>query len=116
MVRPCPQALSHGVPNRGRRRGTGERIPAERGIVAPLERTLHVLRGEGRSDRDAAREGLREREQVRLYAPPLHREQAPCAAHPGLHLVEDEEGPGSVACLAGGRQVFRGRDVTAACT
>src|SRR5437879_7280462 len=99
MVRPFPQALSHGVPNRGRRRGTGERIPAERGIVAPLERTLHVLRGEGRSDRDAAREGLREREQVRLYAPPLHRKQAPCAAHPGLDFVEDEEGPGSVACL-----------------
>src|SRR5437016_7712241 len=116
MVRPFPQVLSHGVPNRGRRGGTGERIPAERGIVAPLERTLHVLRGEGRSDRDAAREGLREREQVRLYAPPLHSEQAPCTAHPGLYLVEDEEGPGSVACLTGGGQVFRGRDVHAALT
>src|SRR2546426_10093452 len=116
MVRPLPQALSHGVPNRGRRRGTGERIPAERGIVASLERTFHVLRGEGRSDRDATREGLREREQVRLYAPALHSEQAPRTAHPGLHFVEDEEGPGSVACLAGGRQVFRGRDVHAAFT
>src|SRR5205807_1347450 len=75
MVRAIPQALSHGVFDRRRRRGTRERIPAERGIVAPLERTLHVLCGEGRSDRDAAREGLRQREQVRLHAPPLHSEQ-----------------------------------------
>src|SRR5437660_3783105 len=113
MVRAFPQALSHGVFDRGRRRGTGERIPAERGIVAPLERTLHILCGEGRSDWDPTREGLREREQVRLYAPPFHSEQAPRTAHPRLHFVEDEEGPGSVACLTGGRQVFRGRDVHA---
>src|SRR5205807_1009056 len=86
------------------------------GIVAPLERTLHVLRGKSRSNRDAAREGLREREQVGLDAPPLHSEQAPGTAHTGLHFVEDEEGPGSVACLAGGRQVFRRRDVHAALT
>src|SRR6266566_5670568 len=115
-VRAFPQALPDGVINRGRRRGTSERIPAERGIVAPLERTLHVLRGKGRSNRDAAREGLREREQVGLHAPPLRSEQAACTAHPGLHFVEDEEGPGSVACLAGGRQVFRRRDVDAALT
>src|SRR5438552_7265853 len=116
MVRAIPQALSHGVFDRRRRRGTRERIPAERGIVAPLERTLHILCGEGRSDWDPTREGLREREQVRLYAPPLHSEQAPCTAHPRLHFVEDEEGPGSVACLTGGGQVFRGRDVHAALT
>src|SRR5947199_46478 len=116
LVRAIPQALSHGVFDRRRRRGTRERIPAERGIVAPLELTLHVLCGEGRSDRDAAREGLRQREQVRLHAPPLHSEQAPRPAHPGLYFVEDEEGPGSVACLTGGRQVFRGRHMHAAFT
>src|SRR6266705_1440848 len=114
MVRAFPQALSHGVFDRGRRRGTGERIPAERGIVAPLERTLHVLGREGRSDRDAAREGLREREQVRLDAPPLHSEQSPRTAHPGLYLIENEQGAVAVTCLTRGGQVFPGRDVHAA--
>src|SRR5439155_22811819 len=89
MVRAFRQALSHGVFDRGRRRGTGERIPAERGIVAPLERTLHVLCGEGRSDRDPTREGLRQREQVRLYAPMLHSEQAPRTATSGLLFIAD---------------------------
>src|SRR5947208_15148851 len=116
MVPAFPQAFPHGVSHRGRPGRTSERIPAERGIVAPLERTLHVLCGEGRSDRDPTREGLRQREQVRLYAPPLHSEQAPRTAHPGLHFVEDKESPGSVACLTGGRQVFRGRHMHAAFT
>src|SRR5436309_2687433 len=113
-LRSLPQLPADDDVDRGAPRRARERVPAERGVVAPLERLLHRLRREGRADRHAAREGLREGQEVGLDAPPLDREEAARAAHPRLHLVEDEEGPRRVADLPRRGEVLGGRDVDAA--
>src|SRR5207247_11200270 len=57
---------------------------------------------------------LREGEEGGPDGPPVDGEQAARAAHARLDLVEDQERTRTVADLAGGRQVFRSRDVDAA--
>src|SRR2546426_5549375 len=110
-LRPLRQALPRGDVDRGSPRGTREGVPAEGGVVAPLERPLDRLRRQGRADRDAPRQGLREGQDVGLDAPPLDREHPARPPHPRLDLVEDQEGPGPVADLPRGGQVLRRGDV-----
>src|SRR6266487_273794 len=112
--RALPQPFPDRDVDRGGPRGACERIPAEGGVVTAFERALDVLRRQGRADRYAPREGLRQRQEVGLDAPPFDGEEAARAAHARLHLVEDQERAGPVADLAGGGQVFRRRDVDAA--
>src|SRR6266511_6032728 len=109
-----PEPLPHRVVDRGGAGRAGERIAAERRVVAAFERALDLPRRQGRADRHAPREGLRQREEVGLDAPPFDGEQSARAAHARLDLVEDQECTRAVADLAGGRQVFRRRDMDAA--
>ena len=53
-----------------------------------------------RSDRDAAAEALGEGEGVRFDAEPLVAPPAPAAAHPHLHLIEDQQNGAFIAELA----------------
>ena len=75
-------------------------------------RSCTSLRHQQRPDRDvAARERLRDRDEVGLEAPVLEGEQPAGAAEPGLHLVDAEERAVAAAErlrrleVAGGRQV-----------
>src|SRR6266545_4935426 len=113
-LRAFPQPLPHRVVDRGGAGRAGERIAAERRVVAAFERALDLPRRQGRADRHAPREGLRQREEVGLDAPPFDGEESARAAHARLDLVEDQERTRAVADLAGGRQVFRRRDMDAA--
>jgi hypothetical protein len=64
-------------------------------VLERVEHALvHALRHEQRSNGDvAARERLRDRDQVGLEVPVLEREQLPRASEAGLHLVDREERP-----------------------
>src|SRR5256885_11345637 len=90
--RPLPKAFLHRVFDRRGSRGAGERVAAKGGVVAPMEGVLHLLGREGRTDRDAAREGLGQGQEIRLHAPSLDGEQPTRSSHAGLHFVEDEQG------------------------
>ena len=65
---------------------------------------------DGRSDgHDAPAERLGEHERVGLDPEPLVEEELPRPPHPGLHLVEDEQGAVGAAGGAHGSQVVRAR-------
>ncbi len=74
------------------RRGARDGIATERrSVIARLERAGGGVRDEERADRQAVREALRERDEIRLHAELLPREERSGAADAGLHLVEAEE-------------------------
>ena len=88
------------------------RAVADRVLERVEDAVVHVPRHQQRADGDvAARERLRDGDEVRLEPPVLEGEQLPRAAEAGLHLVDGEERPVAAAELlrafeiAGRRQV-----------
>ena len=90
--------------------GAGERVAAEgRAVRAGVEaRGDRRSRRQHRADRHAAAEALGERHDVGHDAALLVGEQRAGAAHAGLHLVEDQQQPVSVAELAQLPEVLAG--------
>ena len=93
----------------------GQLVAAESRRV--LERILHrrvhasedLLGGEHRADgHEAARQGLGDRDDVRLQAPVLMAEEPSGPAKPGLHLVHDQQGPVPAAELLSRAPVLTG--------
>jgi len=90
-VRPLQQAVRLDRLDRRQRRGTGDRVPAERrGVGAGDELLGKRLPREQAAARDAAGEGLRQRERIGNDAEFLERVPRTRPAHAGLHLVEDQ--------------------------
>ena len=90
------------------------RAVRDRVLHRVVDRLVHGARHQQRADRDvAARERLRDRNEIGLEPPVLEREQLAGAAEAGLHLVDAEER--AVAC---GRAPARPRGSrrAAACT
>ena len=78
------------------------------------DRFVHRARHEQRADRDvAARERLRDGDEVGLEPPVLEREHPPGAAEAGLHLVDAEERAVAAAELLRALEVAGGRQVDA---
>src|SRR5438552_3101437 len=112
-LRAFRELFSNRVFDRRGTRGAGERIPAERGRVTPLERAFDLFARQGRPDRHPARKGLRKGEEVRFHIPSVDREEPPRPAHPRLDFVDDQEGSRPVARLACRGEVLRRGDVNA---
>ncbi len=72
--------------------GADDGVAAEgRAVVARLERARRIVRDEQAADRQAVRERLGKRHELRPDAELLEREEAAGAAHARLHLVEREQ-------------------------
>ena len=75
-------------------------------MAAGNHRRRQILPREASADGEAVPERLGDRHDVGHHACPLVGEEAPCATHAALHLVEDEHQP----CLVGeGAQVLKER-------
>ena len=102
----------------GRQTGRGSEVvrcegrAVHHGALHAVEDRVEDLPGRQQgADRDvAARERLRQSDQVGLEAPVLGGEEAAGAAEAGLHLVRDEERAVPAAELLGAREAVGGRD------
>src|SRR3954462_13357936 len=73
---------------------------------------MYRARHEERADRDvAARERLRDRDEIRFEAPVLEGEHPARSPEPGHHLVDAEERPVAAAQLLGALEVPVGRQM-----
>ena len=85
-------------------------VAAERrAVVAGRERARRVVGDEQAADRQAVREALRERDELRPHAELLEGEERAGAADAGLHLVEGEQRAELVRERGRGRSELRRR-------
>src|SRR5208282_1085617 len=82
---PLGEVFAHEIVEGGEARGARERVSSERGVVAPPEARHDLARHDGRADRESAREGFREKENVRDDAPALERKHTAGPAEARLH-------------------------------